>query len=692
MEDFDVFTDEIEFTKPLFKNILNKYVYDVPSCLSGSNYQSGRKLLAEEYLETCDEENCAFHLSESVSASLRIMAVYRDEQLKAAGNKHHKITNFIKPVQALIDSSPICKEDEKLFDFLSRDAAELTKTLESIKIEEDPLYKRYMKFSSDNNVDNFHKILGELPKEWTIVQLTAPYNPNENIKPMNEFRTEIYSIYLTVFSNDYLNGIGPFTINVPANVNKEGEKPLFTELYSVLDENYDTIANAQFLNNKRLVQNYWSRREDIDLRMKSLINVMDKEWLGGWGSLLTGKLIDGALRDRIVKLVDTTISDWGFIKLTDKQKVLLYNLIESSPVLSSNQIKSCIRKILTEHGNTEDIRRVIEEIDCQTCTKEFRFLNELCLKCLSKAFETIHHFTLVDGIRAFSQAATSVKEGDEWATLKKAERYPVILIVDEILDSFPWETLPILNHHPVCRMENIHFVYSLFKQHEKQFVDGYFEASGGVGRYVINPDKNLERMEKRMCSFVKYWCEGWTGHVAEPPSPQDYLRHLTEADIFLYCGHGDGCHLASGGGAGSSGGVEGVRARAACVLAGCGSVRLTRAAPRAPPAAPHHRLHVAASPMVIGMLWEVTDLEVDKMVSTLVALYVPSAVTPAWPSVGKTKWSQGQLDTDVEEKSQFVPERDLLRAVARARGSTNYVMIASSMVARGLPIRISDTK
>ncbi|XP_052752014.1 uncharacterized protein LOC113509441 [Galleria mellonella] len=687
MEDFDVFTDEIEFTKPLYKNILNKYVYEIPLYLSGANYQSGRKLLAEEYLEANDETSCAFHLSESVSASLRIMAVYRDEQLKAAGNKLHRITSHIKPVKDLIDSNPMCKEDEKLFDFISTDAAEITKTLESAKIEEDPLHKRYMRFSSENNVDNFRKILNELPKEWTVVQLTAPYNPNENLKPMNEFRTEIYSIYLTVFTNDYLSETGPFTVNIPANLNKEGEKPLFTELYSLLDENYETISNAQFLNNKRLVQNYWSRREDIDLRMKSVINVMEKEWLGGWGSLLTGKLVEVGLKERIVKLVDTTISDWGFIKLTAKQRVLLYNLIESSPVLTSHQIKPCIRRILTEHGNTEEVKQALEKIDCQTCDKEFKFLNELCLQCLSKAFESIHQFTLVDGIKAFSQVATSVKEDDEWVILKKAERYPVILIVDEILDSFPWETLPILNHHPVCRMENIHFIYYLFKLHEEQFVGGYFEASADVGRYVINPDKNLERMEKRMCSFVNYWCSDWTGHVAEPPSPEDYLRHLTQADIFLYCGHGDGCHLASGGG---GAGVEGVRARAVCVLAGCGSVRLQWAAGRGPPAAPHHRLHVAASPMVVGMLWEVTDLEVDKMVSTLVSLYVPSTAAPAWPSVGKTKWSQGQLDTDVAEKSPFVPERDLLRAVARSRGSTNYVMIASSMVARGLPVRISQ--
>ncbi|KAJ8713144.1 hypothetical protein PYW08_008448 [Mythimna loreyi] len=690
MEDFDVFTNEINFTKPLFKNILNKYVHDAPSTPNGPNYQSGRKLMAEECLAVNDDVGCAFHLSEASSASLRTMAVYRDEQLKAAGSKLYKITSYIKPVKDLIDANPIPKKEAGIIDVLLDDTDNVASILESFAIEEEvPFYKKYLHFSKENNIDNFQKILKELPKEWTVVQLSVPYNPNENLKPLIEYRTEVDSIFLSMFTNDYLEdaGLGPMTVHIPANVTKEGERPLFTELYSLLDENYKTIDNAQFLNNKRLVQNYWSRREDIDLRMKSVINVMDKEWLGGWGCLLTGKLVDKSLKEKVVKLVDTTIQDWGFIRLTQKQKILLYNLIECSPVLQSQQIKSCIRRILTEHGNIDDFRQVLN-IECGSCSKEFRFLNELCLKCLSKSFEKIHHFGLVDGIRAFSQAASQVKDNEEWG-LKKAKRHPVILIVDEMLDTFPWETLPILNQHPVSRMENIHFLYYLYKVHENDVIDGYFAAKCDVGRYVINPEKNLDRMENRMTSFVEYWCPEWQGHIGEPPSAQDFISHLSDADVFLYCGHGDGCQLAAGGGGGA--GVEGARGTAVCVLSGCGSVRLTTYAPRAPPAAAHHHLHIAGCPMVVGMLWEVTDLEVDKVVSTLVSLYVPSKAPVPWHNVGKAKWSNRVLDVPVgEQRSPLTCERDLLRAVCRARASTNYVMIASSVVARGLPVRIRD--
>uniref|UniRef100_A0A2H1W5J8 separase n=1 Tax=Spodoptera frugiperda TaxID=7108 RepID=A0A2H1W5J8_SPOFR len=724
MEDFDVFTNEINFTKPLFKNILNKYVNDVPSTPNGPNYQSGRKIMAEECLASSDDVGCAFHLSEAASASLRTMAVYRDEQLKAAGNKLHKITSYIEPVQHVIDANPIPKKEKKLLDLLSEGTDNISNVLQTLAIDKEvPFHKRYLHFSKENNVDNFQKILKELPKEWTIIQLTVPYNPNENLKPLLEYRTEVDSLYLSMFTNDYLEdaGLSPMTVHVPANVTKEGEKPLFTELFSILDENYKTIDNAQFLNNKRLVQNYWSRREDIDLRMKSVINVMDKEWLGGWGCLLTGKLMDKSWKEKIVKLVDNAILDWGFIRLTQKQKILLYNLIECSPVLQSQQIKSCIRRILTEHGNIEDVRQVLNP-ECGSCTKEFRFLNELCLKCLSKSFEKLHHFSLVDGIKAFSQTASVVKDGDEWTGLKKAKRHPVILIVDERLDTFPWETLPILNQHPVSRMENIHFLYYLYKVHEKSIVDGYYAAKCEVGRYVINPgklitkeeawhvnertssrpsrrerhsgrrgsQKNLDRMENRMTSFVEYWCPGWKGHVGEAPSPADFISHISEADVFLYCGHGDGCQLAAGGGGAGGAGVEGARGGALVLLAGCGSVRLQQPAPRAPPAAAHHHLHIAGCPMVIGMLWEVTDLEVDKVISTLVSLYVPSDAPVPWQHVGKAKWSNRVLDTSVENAGAVPSERDLLRAVCRARGSSSYVMIACSVVARGLPLRLGD--
>ena len=57
----------------------------------------------------------------------------------------------------------------------------------------------------------------------------------------------------------------------------------------------------------------------------------------------------------------------------------------------------------------------------------------------------------------------------------------------QLLDPFPFETLPILHHHAVTRIENIHYLYTLYKAHEERIKDGYYLAKAEVGRYVINP-------------------------------------------------------------------------------------------------------------------------------------------------------------------------------------------------------------
>ncbi|XP_045518099.1 separin isoform X2 [Pieris brassicae] len=680
MEDFDIF-DENEFEAPVYKKILNEFMESMPPMPCSANYQSGRRLNGEECLVE-NKEDYGFHFSESVSVAVRSLAVYRDDQQNVTstdpGIDALKLMYLFTKSIHKISPTPLKKEDKYLEEFLKDVGCEshISSIQENLEM---PFHKKYIRFGTHNNVKNLLMILDELPKEWTVIQLTSRYNPEENVKPFDEFKTDISSIFITMFTNDYVDK--PMSVLIPANVTKEGEQPLFKELYSLLDDNFKTIESAQYLNNKRLIKNYWSKRDDIDLRMKGVLNMMDKEWLGGWCSLLMGKLVDSKLKNKIIHYVDSAICDWGFIKLTNKQKILLYNLMDCSPVLSSQQIKSCIRQILTEHGDTEELRTFKRDIKCLDCDSDFRFSSELCLKCLSKCFEEIHKFSVVDGIKAFSQVAMKIKDDLDF---RETKRHPVILIVDELLDSFPWESLPALNPHPITRMENIHFLYFLYKTHEDSIVDGYFLTKSEVGRYVINPDKDLQRMQLRMQSFIEYWCGEWKGRVAEPPAPGELLEYLNAADIFLYCGHGDGVGAVCSG--------SGVcRGRCVCVLSGCGSVRLSGASGRAPPAAPHQHLHVAGCPCVVGMLWEVTDLEVDKVVSTLVALSVSSKAPLDWKCVGKTKWSQGEIDTNVEQKPRSSPEKNLLLAISKARQATNYLMISTSIVSRGLPVKIIDT-
>lgn len=56
------------------------------------------------------------------------------------------------------------KADQEILDLLSP-AEDITETLKKFQIEEElPFHKKYLKFSSENNVHNLQKILKELPK------------------------------------------------------------------------------------------------------------------------------------------------------------------------------------------------------------------------------------------------------------------------------------------------------------------------------------------------------------------------------------------------------------------------------------------------------------------------------------------------------------------------------------------------
>lgn len=62
-----------------------------------------RKLYAEERLAENNEAECAFYLSEAVSASVRTLAVYRDEQIKASGKPFFILFGYLQLIVIIWD-------------------------------------------------------------------------------------------------------------------------------------------------------------------------------------------------------------------------------------------------------------------------------------------------------------------------------------------------------------------------------------------------------------------------------------------------------------------------------------------------------------------------------------------------------------------------------------------------------------
>lgn len=88
---------------------------------------------------------------------------------------------------------------------------------------------------------------------------------------------------------------------------------------------------------------------------------------------------------------------------------------------------------------------------------------------------------------------------------------------------------------PVSRMPSLHIAYALFKEHESTIVDGAkVIADSRKGAYLINPGQDLPVMEKRLDSFISYWCPEWKGLAGVTPSAQEFQDLLTACNIFMY--------------------------------------------------------------------------------------------------------------------------------------------------------------
>nr|CAI5833493.1 unnamed protein product [Callosobruchus analis] len=98
------------------------------------------------------------------------------------------------------------------------------------------------------------------------------------------------------------------------------------------------------------------------------------------------------------------------------------------------------------------------------------------------------------------------------------------------LDAFPWEMMDVLKDEVVTRVPSFRFAYNLYKAHK---ADKYFIVFYLKGSYIINPDKDLDNMEIRITTFLNYWLPNWTGISGRQPEPEEFLKNLTSADVFL---------------------------------------------------------------------------------------------------------------------------------------------------------------
>lgn len=176
----------------------------------------------------------------------------------------------------------------------------------------------------------------------------------------------------------------------------------------------------------------------------------------------------------------------------------------------------------------------------------------------------------------------------------------VILLLDERTIKLPFESF---FDQPACRVHSLEIFTNMKRKTELK-----------SGFYLLDAANNLERTRERICEFLMR---------AEPPCSLEGVvgRELTnqeqaelaERELFMYFGHGSGRKYVS---------IDGLLPRL-LFLFGCSSGRLITL----PNYMPNGSIlrHLKANRLVLGMLWDVTDKDIDQFTVSFLSKFFSGA-------------------------------------------------------------------
>ncbi|XP_046741306.1 separin isoform X2 [Diprion similis] len=508
----------------------------------------------------------------------------------------------------------------------------------------------YIKFNGGEEVRDCASAvtdrLKEFPEEWYMVQLTAQYQSSKSSIYNTSEMIGMVPIHISVLPTGK-NGIHPFCITVP--------KPKLSTNYDICKEIRDILRSNRIdlqatYANHRL---YWKMRDKQNKKMKVTICELESTWLREWRVLLVADPIEESslvkdVREMINKLITDNKSSNC---ISERTRWLLHKIALGACFLTRTEIALAIKYILP-----------LDE--------------KLCDNIILSIYGKLNSLT----------------------PLMSVKRKTLVLIVDEILDYIPFEVIDVLTNHPVTRFPSLHMAYALYKEHEETIENGckIIKIGENNGSFMVNPSGNLPELEKRMKLFIEYWLPHWTGTYNIQPDEKSFECALTNYDILMYSGHGSGIQYLSGER------IEKLRVKAIVLLFGCGSAKLWSVGGRFPPIGVSNQYLIACSPCILGMLWEVTDFDVDRLTANFIGNWIPSPAPRPWSEVKINEWSNGILEfknMDLENgistmslsesrPCQTSVEPEMLRALAKYRGSCTHYMTMAAVVIRGLPIRL----
>ncbi|KAI1393525.1 peptidase family C50-domain-containing protein [Hypoxylon trugodes] len=520
-----------------------------------------------------------------------------------------------------------------------------------------------------------------IPRSWNVISISL--SDNENDLCIAKLQA----------------GQNPFGIRLPLEraTSRDIDSEVFSfrqgraALLEIIEVANKTCHDARDMSQKGAKMAWWAEREQIDGRLKNIMDCVEHTWLGGFKGIFSqhhksprlfekfqkrfedildkylpsrrqirGKRaktapttrvnLDPRIYDLIIGLGDTTSHDDSDEPMTD----LLYFIID----------------ILQFHGE----RNAYDEIDFD------RMMVDV--------------YDARDAYHAEVKNIKNVQQGEH-----------TILILDKSLHIFPWESLPCLQGLAVSRVPSLDCLRrSILEANPANLdtTDDDEQNSGSTtreghyisinsGTYILNPSSDLKNTQATFGEPLSELPPSWNSVEMREPTEPEFESALTDRDLLLYFGHGSGAQYIRGR---TIRKLE--KCRAVALLMGCSSASLADVG-RFESHGPVRNYMLAGSPAVVGTLWDVTDRDIDRFAGRVFEEWglMPKG-TFAEDAAGAKKKGKRVASASSSNSSRGKKGNDntgsasLIEAVARARDACRFrYLTAAAVCVYGIPVYIN---
>ncbi|KAF9155404.1 hypothetical protein BG015_009961 [Linnemannia schmuckeri] len=550
---------------------------------------------------------------------------------------------------------------------------------------------KMMSGTADDSLSFQRDFVDILPQHWTVVSLTM--DVNRGVLYVNRLRANTMPLVVCLPLNraqlregdgDVGSGLG-FAAEVDGEQDFSRAEPLsyagaFEELQDIMKESQETLSIAStaisghipasgiygvtsksFTSNRQPVEltkeakaEWWSRRQNLNDRLRFLLSTMEDQWLCGLKGLIQSH--------------NTPANEDNLLGFKRTLELIMSQAGNSMSATPARNLRSAGR------GHTEmertsaveieinvDLCRAILNLGDQPTKSELRDLIYFLLDAYlfknvaapgpmgasssGSAWSTASSF-IEYSEEQFGRIATQIREALRcyWEAEVAAnnngydEGAHVILVLDKHLQMFPWESCPVLRDEAVSRVPSIWFLRdrilqqryllsqpqpqdslaptnkttgntALVEQHDWRDL----EVDGQKTFYLLNPGKDLKSTEEEFKDYVQSQ-PGWNGIIGRTPLDMECIQGLSKNDLYIYFGHSGGEQY-----------IKPTQIRklghcAVSILLGCSS-GLLKGSGEFDPTGNVMNYLLAGCPTVVANLWDVTDRDLDRFSKALFTLW-----------------------------------------------------------------------